>query len=123
MQPKTSDYDCLTSYTVFVIISRIYYDFIACWVALSIVHWVRRNKLDIILGIKRNKINLRRDTTGDYDHEKQKLYDKDRLAIPTKADLERQKTIAKTVDHINKYNMGKSKSKKNNFRKMYSLQT
>jgi len=66
---------------------------------------------------------LRRDTTGDYDHEKQKLYDKDKLAIPTRNDLERQKKITNTVDHINKYNMGKSKSLKNNFRRMYSLQT
>ncbi|CDW75225.1 UNKNOWN [Stylonychia lemnae] len=121
---SSKDYDCVTGYTVFVILSRIYYDFVACWVALSIVHWVRRNKLDIILGIQRPKQNLfRRDTSGEYDHEKQKLYNKDQLAIPTKGDLERQKKITKTVDHINKYSMGKSKSQKNNFRRMYSLQT
>lgn len=61
----------------------------SCWIVLSIVHWVRRDKLDVILSMKRPKINLRKDYNIDFSHERDKLYDRDRLSIPTKADLER----------------------------------
>ena len=116
---------CSKEYLLFAILIRVLHDFLACWVVLSIVHWIRRGRINVILGIKRNKhsiVNLKTTVETEYDHEKQKLYEKDRLAIPTRVDLERQHSITKAVNHINKYQMkSTTKSKKGNFRKMLSL--
>eukprot|EP00347_Sterkiella_histriomuscorum_P016285 403353772 len=121
--------ECEKTFVVLTILLRFAFTFMSCWIYLSVVYWIRRGRINLILGIKTKnpnllKINTRLQQEFEYDHEKQKLYEKDRLAIPTKVDLERQKIITNTVSHINKYTMTKKqKSSKNNFRRLYSMHT